>query len=77
MTVAWGSSAASQLASLDDAVPAEVFTSRTRPSPTGAAGAGRGGRIAMAGISGRRGHQRKVISPAAAPMAVPASTSDG
>ena len=51
MTVALGSSAASQLASFDDAVPAEVFTSRTRPSPAGAAGAGRGGLIAMAGLS--------------------------
>ena len=69
-----GKSAASQLASFDDAVPAEVFTSRTSPSPVGAAGACRGGLIAMAGLSGR---QRKVITPAADPMAVPASTSDG
>ena len=31
----------------------------------------------LAGRSGLRGHQCKVITPAAAPRAVPASTSDG
>ena len=77
MIVASGRSAASRPASLAEAVPADVLTISARPSPAAETGAFRGGLIAMAGRAGRRGHQRRVASPAAAPMAVPARTSDG
>ena len=43
----------------------------------GAAGASRGGLTAAAGTGGRRGHQCSVAAPTPAPIANPASTSDG
>ena len=77
MIVASGRSAASRRASLVEAVPADVLTISARPSPAAEAGAFRDGPFAAAGRVGRCGHQRRVASPAAAPTAVPARTSDG
>ena len=75
--MASGRSAASRRASLAEAVPADVLTISARPSPAAEAGACRGGLIAAAGTGGRRGHQRSVSAPAAAPIVNPARTSDG
>ena len=77
MISASGSLAPSEPASSADAVPALALTMRTRPDPSGDAGAPWRGRAAAAGSAGRRGHQRSVTSPAAVPSAKPASTSDG
>lgn len=77
MIVAAGRSAARRAASLVEAVPADVLMISARPSPATETGAFHGGLIATDGRAGCRGHQRRVASPAAAPMAVPARTSDG